>query len=46
MRWPQAEGQRLADMGSRAFNAEGFEYLSPELFSGLTVLIRMAGRPP
>ncbi len=27
-----AEGQRLAHMGSWAFNAEGFEYWSPELF--------------
>ena len=27
-----AEGQRLAHMGSWAFNAAGFEYLSPELF--------------
>ena len=27
-----AEGQRLAHMGSWAFNADGFEYWSPELF--------------
>ena len=27
-----AEGQRLAHMGSWAFNAAGFEYWSPELF--------------
>jgi hypothetical protein len=27
-----AEGQRLAHMGSWAFNAAGFDYWSPELF--------------
>src|SRR5246127_4239250 len=39
-----AEGQRLAHMGSWAFNAAGFEYWSPELFRiyGLDP----SGKPP
>ncbi len=39
-----AEGQRLAHMGSWAFNADGFEYWSPELFRiyGLDP----SGKPP
>ncbi|MGB8771205.1 MAG: sigma 54-interacting transcriptional regulator [Candidatus Korobacteraceae bacterium] len=39
-----AEGQRLAHIGSWAFNAAGFEYWSPELFRiyGLD----LSGKPP
>jgi PAS domain S-box-containing protein len=39
-----AEGQRVAHMGSWAFNADGFEYWSSELFR--THGIEPSGKPP
>src|SRR5271167_3176052 len=39
-----AEGQRLAHMGSWAFNAAGFEYWSPELFR--VYGLDPSGKPP